>query len=637
MQLKQLLVAATTAATIGFAVPGHAVQYQIVYVPVTIVVNGKTMVVRRPVVRPVTTTTNPGLLPGLAAVSDATWDETAVRKVLHIFTYGGLATDAQITNWANMKPADAIKQMLTLGTTNNLLSPAEASGAFTDGTLLGIARRLSTDAALIPEQGFRDEFKEDNWDARNLTWIYASTLRGLNPFRQKMGFYETNYHMAVNHRTQSAEQMWAYYDRVMAALENNGKAGATAGYETVMTTAALSASVARQYGHEYARYYNDSGECDCNDDFAREYHQLFFGILGGAIGSAERDYHENTTIKNTAKMLTDLQLHHPGLTRDTDDEWWAGQDVTYGSEYHPTGNVEVLRINNTGSNAQQRFNMQAKFEIENAESLDNLPVMAIQVLADDQLTDAKKAELRTAWKSMTRKDLLLFIQAYAISTQFHNSARVKYYNSFDRHLILANRTNLKNAEQYAEASQVRWLNWTDQQRAFEPIHDVFGGQTGLETSNSTYLFQENYNGATESNWRFTDVTIDRHGIQVTKNWGAVIPAAQQANVKSIAEWLWNRLVADGGKNLGTLERAHLYALLAQGRDLAYVINKANVDKVYTEAELNTTYAANVNTLATATMALADPNIQAGRTANQRIGMAVNFIIATPFMLAQEGR
>jgi hypothetical protein len=588
--------------------------------------------VRRPVVRPIVTT--PGLLPGLAAVSDAQWDETAVRKVLHIFAYGGLATDAQITNWANMKPADAIKQMLTLGTTNNLLSPADGT-TFTDGTLLGIARRLNTDAALIPDQGFRDEFREDNWDARNLTWIYASTLRGLNPFRQKMGFYETNYHMAVNHRTQSAEQMWAYYDRIMAALDNATKPGATAGYETVMTTAALSASVARQYGHDYARYYRDSGECDCNDDFAREYHQLFFGILGGAIGSAERDYHENTTIKNTSKMLTDLQLHHPGLTRDTDPEWWAGQDVSFGSQYHPQGNIEVLRIMNTGTNAQQRFNMQAQYEIAHPESLDALPVMVVQVLADDALTDAKKAELRTAWKSMTRKDLLLFLQAYAISTQFHSAARVKYFNSFDRHLVLANRTNLRNAEAFAEASQVRWLNWTDQQRAFEPIHDVFGGQTGLETSNSTYLFQENYNGATESNWRFTTASFNRNGIQVTRNWGSVIPPT--STVKTITEWLWNRLVADGGKNLGTLERAHIYALLAQGRDLAYVLNQANVDKVYTEAELNTTYATNIATLASATMALADPNSTAGQTANRRIGMAINFIIATPFMLAQEGR
>ncbi|MFO1436412.1 MAG: hypothetical protein U1F34_08755 [Gammaproteobacteria bacterium] len=87
------------------------------YVPVTVVVNGK-LVTIKPVVRPVTSTQ--GCF-RIDSVSDATWDETAVRKVLQIFAYGGQATDAQITTWANMKPADAIKQMLTLGTTNNLL------------------------------------------------------------------------------------------------------------------------------------------------------------------------------------------------------------------------------------------------------------------------------------------------------------------------------------------------------------------------------------------------------------------------------------------------------------------------------------------------------------------------------------
>lgn len=45
------LVAATVAALMA-GMPAHAVQYQIVYVPVTILVNGKPVVIRRPVVRP---------------------------------------------------------------------------------------------------------------------------------------------------------------------------------------------------------------------------------------------------------------------------------------------------------------------------------------------------------------------------------------------------------------------------------------------------------------------------------------------------------------------------------------------------------------------------------------------------------
>ncbi|WP_114417807.1 hypothetical protein [Marinospirillum perlucidum] len=41
-------------------------------------------------------TAAPREMTGLERVSDETWDETAVRKVLHLFAYGSHATDAQI-------------------------------------------------------------------------------------------------------------------------------------------------------------------------------------------------------------------------------------------------------------------------------------------------------------------------------------------------------------------------------------------------------------------------------------------------------------------------------------------------------------------------------------------------------------
>ena len=41
------------------------------------------------------------------------WNETAVRKVLHIFAFGGFATDAQIKTWASMKPEEAINEILS--------------------------------------------------------------------------------------------------------------------------------------------------------------------------------------------------------------------------------------------------------------------------------------------------------------------------------------------------------------------------------------------------------------------------------------------------------------------------------------------------------------------------------------------
>ncbi|MEZ5446767.1 MAG: hypothetical protein R3F45_13455 [Gammaproteobacteria bacterium] len=630
MRSRYAGIAAGALIALCASLPAGAVTYEIIYVPVTIVVNGKPVVIRRPVVRPVSSSTT-GLLPGLPAVSDATWDETAVRKVLQIFAYGGLARDSQVTTWANMKPADAIKQMLTLGTTNNLLSPSEGT-TFGDGTLTGVSAFLSGASSPIPDTDYRTDFEQDAYNGSNFTWMYAATLRGLNPFRQKMGLFETNYHLAVHRRSLSSEQLFAYYDRIMSALA----ASSTNGYETVMTTAALSAAVARQYGHDSARFNRSTGECYCNEDFAREYHQLFFGIL--ALN--ETDYHENTTIKNTAKALTDMNLYHPGFTPSTDPEPWAGQEVQYQSDQHPAGTLDILHNANAGTNAQQRFLNQAAAQINHPESLDTLPVMIVEVLADDNLSDTKKAALRQAWRSMARKDMLLFLQAYAISTLFHDPARVKYLNSFDRHLNITNKTALSNTEQYAEWPRTRWLNDFDQQRPFEPMHEVFGGQTGEETSKSAYLFQSNYDNATENGGRNTGYTLTRHGLTLTRNWASVVPATNGTYpVRSVAEWLWQRYVSDGGKNLGPLERAHLYALLATGRDLAYAVSATDVDRVITASDLATdaTLAAAVNGYAASLMNLNSAVSTERRDANTRVGQAINFILATPYMLAQEGR
>jgi hypothetical protein len=40
---------------------------------------------------------------GLVTVSDAAWDESSVRRVLHVFAYGCAATDTQIEYPAGMK------------------------------------------------------------------------------------------------------------------------------------------------------------------------------------------------------------------------------------------------------------------------------------------------------------------------------------------------------------------------------------------------------------------------------------------------------------------------------------------------------------------------------------------------------
>ena len=86
---------------------------------------------------------------GLPMVSDDEWDDTAVRKVLHTFAYGGHATDAQIAAWGGMSPNEAIVEILTFEEHNVLLSPLSAANYDQldkrDGTLRGLGEFWSSD------------------------------------------------------------------------------------------------------------------------------------------------------------------------------------------------------------------------------------------------------------------------------------------------------------------------------------------------------------------------------------------------------------------------------------------------------------------------------------------------------------
>ena len=208
-------------------------------------------------------------------VSDDEWDDTAVRKVLHAFAYGGHATDAQIAAWADMPPDQAIIEMLTFEEHNTLLSPVTAANAdqldTRDGTLRALGEFWSSDN---PDNGTPegDRWKYDIATDVDKIWIRAAASRGLNPFRQKIGLWETNYHMAVNLDAAVLQKLViGYYDDIMGALQANSS------YQDVLTVAATSAAVATQYGHLHNTYRD--GVCYCNEDFAREYYQLFLVCL----------------------------------------------------------------------------------------------------------------------------------------------------------------------------------------------------------------------------------------------------------------------------------------------------------------------------------------------------------------------
>lgn len=565
---------------------------------------------------------------GFDTVSDVLWDETAVRKVLHTFAYGGQATDAQIRQWANMSPRRAIVQMLTFDQHNPMLSPvgpADYDRLDTrNGTLAGLAQFW---ASSDPANGVYGPHRErydlfGTYGQLDLIWTRAANSRGLNPFRQKIGLWETNYHLATNMEVVPRRVMARYYDSILGALE------AGLSYRDVLATAAKSAAVAVQYGHYKNVFVN--GVCQCNEDFAREYHQLFFGILG----SAEPGYHETISIKNTASSLTDMRVDRDVVNGGFVDE------VVFGTERHAPGVLEIIHAGIAGSDAAQRLDELSRIAIDHPESLDHLPVMIISGLADDNLNDAKIGRIRLAWQSMSEKNLLDYLRAYAISTLFHDASRVKYRTSIDRHLLVANLITLNNEEAYLDLYSPIYGYQAEDVKAFYPTHNVFGGQTGEESSSSSDIFRNNYARVTQDATRFQLASASKYERTWTKDWSSVIPRSDAGYVvRNVAEWLWQRFVADGLKNFGPLERAHLYALLGSGMDLAYLLNPNAANRIITAAEVQSdpVVSAAVNELAQRTMTLDSTTSSQRIKANQRIGQAINFIVGTPFMFAEEGR
>lgn len=569
---------------------------------------------------------------GFTTISDTDWDETAVRKVLRTFAYGGQAEDAQIQTWADMQPETAIVEMLTFDQHNLLLSapgPLDTDRLETvDGTLRGLSVFWSSGAA---DNGvplyLRSRYIIDGNSKYDIqgAWIMAATLRGLNPFRQKIGLWETNYHMAVNINVigySMKHLLVRYYDDIMAEHE------ADLPYQHIIATAASSAAITMQYGLNGNRY--EDGECICNEDFAREYHQLFFGITG----EYDPDYHETVAIKNTALALTGMYLAPDPVTLLEDE-------VTFQTNGHYPGLLDIIHESIDGSNAKARLQELSQYAILHQESLDRLPVKIIRDLADDNLSEGKILRIRRAWAALPKKDLLAFLRAYAVSTTFHSKDRIKYLSSIDRNLLIANNVTLNNKEGYLGLYKpYQFMN--EGVRAFFPEHNVFGGQTGKEAADSAEVFRINYNNVVETPGRYEKSSgTGPGGYPWLKDWAAIVPTDPNGGyyVKQVAEWLWDRFIGDGLKNMGTLERAHIYALLGSGRDLSYLADPGDASRNISSTELETEpdLIALVNGLSTATLDLGSSDEKMRERANRRVGMVVNFIVSSPYIFAEEGK
>jgi hypothetical protein len=313
--------------------------------------------------------------------------------------------------------------------------------------------------------------------------------------------------------------------------------------------------------------------------------------------------------------------------------------LTFGTARHYPDVLEMLHVPIGGSQALERIDQLSEYAIEEPESLNNLPVMIIGGLADDNLDADKISRIRSAWASMPEKNLLDFLRAYAISTLFHDPGRIRYLSSIDRNLLILNQMTLVNEANYLGAYSPRLYEEEDVE-VFYPRHNVFGGQTGREAADSADVFLANYNTVTGLSQRLRLVSKAKLDRTWEKDWAAVVPAGAGGGyvVSDVAEWLWKRFIGDGLKHFGPLERGHVYALLATELDLGYLSDPQNPGRVITTADVQASPLAElVEDLGSRALPLDSADSAQRLAANRRVGQAVNFIVGTPFIFAEEGR
>lgn len=599
---------------------------------------------------------------------DNYWSETAVRKILHTFAYGGQATDAQIKTWAGMEPRAAIQQILTFDAMNPLLSPPQDNTAEKGGTLQALmdfwgGTELTNPAREDLRVRYPTIWTNPNTMVKSTaphtmqnTWTESINKRGLNPFRQKVGLFLTNYHMAVSTHAVRPMLIRSMYDEVMNALEIGMP------FQDILSIGASSAAVAFQYGHRANKYNNDTSVFTGNDDFAREFHQLFFRILGEDYA---QDYHENTTIEHTAWILTGMEIDRDPMAwglSDTVNDYWTDKIIytdhedayrlfdptksayIYNFTKHRTAGLEILGTTITGANAGEKINNLAQVAINERESLDAMPVFIINFFADDNLNAEKTAEVRDLWRSVEPKNLLTFLQEYAISPTFHREDTYKYKTAFNRNLAIFNLNTVDNEEAYKNSWTPIGIIRQQGAQPFAPAHDVFGGQTSINAANNPDIFKSAYNVAVNSHWAinkyiesYPPIILDKTW---EKDWARVLPKnnAGVYRVNEVGEWLWQRFVADGLKNYGPLERAYVNGFLAAGADLGWIIDDTNPDVAFTSAQLETEpYRSYIQANESVILKLESSDINQRRVANSNVGLAINFISMTPYVFAMEGR
>lgn len=548
-------------------------------------------------------------------INSSSWDETKVRKILHTFALGAQVSDQTIQKWATMPAEDAIDEILSL----NVFNPNYLE-APTDKYIAGELTALSE--VWSREKDRHGESQEhryglESWNGPAEVWIRAMRDPNLNPVRQRIGLYETNDHMAINLESEaSSRQIFRYYDDIMNALASGES------YEKVIGVAARSAAIATQYNHRENKFVD--GAFEGNEDFAREFHQLFFGILG----MDEPEHHEKVNIRNTAKALTDMKVKRENGS-------YLKAEVEFGEEEHYPGDLDILHSSISGNTAEAKLSELIGIAIDNVESLENLPLKIVQYLSDPTPSAERTSSIQQAWQANSEKSLLAFLRRYAISDAFHHEERFRYWNTLERLMIIEQRMKTSEEDENFTTFVSSWEMMQIDSSPFRPFHDVFGSMQGYETAQTSDHFRKAWEVSTKDIWGF--VRYEVNGWK--RDWTRAMAPDEDGNysVKHVAEWLWQRFIADGLKNFGLLERSQVYALLASGMDYQLFVDEEQPFADISTTDLNAEpHLEIMNDLSITRMQLNSEEENQLKRANERIGLAIAFITMTPYMFGQEG-
>lgn len=540
------------------------------------------------------------------------WGVDEVKKVMNTFTYGITASESQIAKWAEMAPSTAIEEVMNFDAHNPLLKPSPTNNLNSFTKIEDISSLLynyykETNVGLADRFALPSKFPRGDIESALIT----SNL-GYNPLRLRIGLWETSYHQVINTNVDvlNAINTWNYFDNIVEGI------AAGTPYEEILAKSATSTNIMYMYKQFDNVYKNNT--LVGNDDFAREYNQLFFGILG----KDNLSYYENTTIENTALVLTGMKNIHTNFTAANGDIFGGpGYSVIPVNTLHYAKPVEISEKMVQNENVIDGLMEIAKISIDTDESLDTLPLIIIEGLADDNLKNNihKMETVRNAWKIMPKKDILAFLKKYAISRSFHSNDRIKYLSTMDRTMKIY---NLMNVEDKMPHHVLRPRNEMEQEgyTMYVPGKGVFGNWTGVDIKNNTNVYKEYYNGA--ANQRY-------YNIYPNQDMSKLIDSSVSNNVKDITEYLWSKFVGDNLKNFGIIERLHVYALLKTGNDFnsAYGVS-ADIDLNVFDS--SNSVRADFKSLETSEVDLNNNEIR------NNIAKVVNFIIAMPYALYEEG-